>query len=557
MAVIVLNGELQYPAQFAAVPPGLDGTVNYNSIAVEGDIKDEAQQSANAAALLPVPANVPQLTFSVFGADMQSFSDDWYNRIHIRPSTVDVGNLVSDQFFTVEVWNGYFSSKNLESILQSGTSGIVFVGPVPPAVWGGLQTRSYDMTVTTDGSPDIDAHFLFNWTGTVDDAELVVTGSRIVSLMYPFEAPATEELEWLTQLIQANDGTEQRIRLRKKPRQTFKVRYPLQYDEMARAQNRAYGWLTRRWAVPLWSEAQYIGSVASGATTITVPTNNTDYRNDSLAFIYESNKKNTTLDVQSVGAGVLNLRRPMPEAYSNAWIMPVRIGRVLGNIKRQLNGYNGALMVDYEFSDNIDLGLGTTPQQFLGEDIYFDEILVGDELLEDQITARVDTIDYDTGPTQSYSPWQFTHLRRPFRYIIQGLDDIWTFRKWLHRRGGRQRPFWIPTFENDLRLKQTGLITSSITVDSDDYKLFSSDRSHIAVKFKDGTWATKTITGITDLGNGLSVLALDVPFAGVDASTVLMICFLGLKRLDADRVELEWNTNRTLVVAVPVMEIQP
>lgn len=554
MAIVVLNGDMRIDS--AAVPIALDGSVNLENIQRSTTLYG-ADLSRNSAGSLPSPPVISELEAVIPLAGARSFADDWYNRIHIRPSNVDVGNLVSDQFFTVEVWNGYFGTKNLESIIQTGTSGIIFVGPNPPTAWGGLQSRTYNMTVTTDGSPDINASFLFNWAGTVDDAPLVVTGSRIVSLMYPFEAPATEELEWKTQVFQTNDGTEQRIRLRKKPRQSLKVRYPLQYDEMSRAQNRAYGWLTRRWAVPMWSEAQFIGSVASGVTSIAVPTSNSDFRNDSLAFIYDSNKKNSTLDVQSVSSGVLNLRRPTTEAYTSAWIMPVRIGRVVGNIRRQLNGHNGALMIDYEFSDNIDLGLGTTPQQFLGEDIYFDEILVGEELLEDQITARVDVIDYDTGPVSSYSPWQFTHVRRPFRYLLQGMAEIWTFRKWLHRRAGRQRPFWIPTFENDLRLRQTGLITGSITVDSDDYKLFSSDRSHIAIKFKDGTWVTKTITGITDLGNGLTTLALDVAFGGADASTVYMICFLGLKRLDADRVEIQWNTNRTATVAIPVMEIQP
>lgn len=556
MAAITLNGELQFPAELSSVSPDLDGTVDHD--AIERSVtKTAIENSGRFPGTLPSPPVISVLSGTITGAVLHSFADDWYNRIHIRPSIINVGNLVSNQFFTIEVWNAYFVEKELEAITESGTGGLVFVGPTPPAIWEALQSRNYQITVTTDGAPEINAQFFFDWEGTDDDSEITVTGSRIVSLMYPFEAPAVEELEWMNQLIQSNNGTEQRIRLRKKPRQTMRVRYPLQYDEMARAQNRAYGWLTRRWAVPLWSEAQYVGALASGATTITVPTNNSDYRNDSLVFIYESNQRNTSINIASVGSGVLNLSLPVPEAYSNAWVMPVRIGRVLGALRRQLNGYNGALLADYQFSDNIDLGLGTTPTQFLGQDIYFDEILVGESLLEDQILARVDEVDYGTGPVQSYSPWTYTHLRRPFRYLIQGLDNIWTFRKWLHRRAGRLRPFWIPTFENDLRLAQTGLITTSLTVNSDDYKLFSSDRSHIAVSFKNGTWATKTITGITDIGNGLTTLGVDTPFGGVDASTVLMICFLGLKRLDTDRVELEWNTNRVLNVVLPVMEISP
>lgn len=526
---------------------------------VEGTVKPNFPSLAIGFKYSTITDNLPislEPSSSITGYRQRSFLDDYYYRIHLIPGKIDVGNLVSDQFVDVYVWNAYFISRTLESINQTGTSGISFVGPTPPSVWGSLQSKLYQLTVTTDGSPDINASYLFNWDGTTDDNSLSIVGSRIVSLVFPFEAPATEYLEWKTNIITSNNGTEQRIRIRKAPRQSYSVKYPLQNSDLRSAENRAYGWLTRRWAVPLWSEAQQITTVNSGATSVSLDTTTTDYRVNSLVYIYESNSVNTTMDINSVISNRLDLKKPLQQGYSNPWVMPVRIGTVKGGIKRNYKGYQGNLEVNFEFSDNIDLGQGTAPTQFLGEDIYFDEILMGEELT-DEFIARVDELDFETGQFITYAPWTVNRIRRPFSYILQGLNEIWTFRKWLHRRNGRWKPFWIPTFENNLNIVQTGNLTTSVTVTADDYKLFGKNRSHLAIQLFNGTWLTKTVTGITDLGNNQIALAVDVAFSSITSSDVKRICFLGLKRLDTDRVEIKWDTNRTVYCTIPMIEITP
>lgn len=236
--------------------------------------------------------------------------------------------------------------------------------------------------------------------------------------------------------------------------------------------------------------------------------------------------------------------------------MPVRIGSVKGAIKKNYFGYQGNLEINFEFTDNLDLGQGSDPEQFLGEDIYFDEILMGEELT-DEFIARIDELDFETGRVTRFAPWALNRIRRPFQYILQGMTEIWTFRKWLHRRAGRWKPFWIPSFENNFNLLQTGTVTTSLTVSSDDYKLFANKRSHIALQLVDDSWLTRTITGVTDIGNGQMILAVDTAFTNLTADKIKRICFLGLKRLDTDRVEIKWDTNRTVYCTIPTLEITP
>ena len=491
------------------------------------------------------------------GWRMPTFLDDYYNRIHIRPSNINVGNLVSEQQFAIEVWNGFFNSRQLQNIQVQNGGGISLVGAVPPATWAALETKTYQLTVTTDGPPDINAIFRFDWDGTADDANLTVLGSRIVALPYIFEAPAKEVLEWKTDVLTTNDGSEQRVRLRKKPRQSFNVTYPIPYREMARAENLVYGWLTRRWAVALWSEAQQVGTLLAGTTVINIDTTASDYRDGALVMIWESNRKSATADVGIVSAGTLTLNRPLAETFNNPWIVPVRLGRIVGNVSRATSGYNGSLEMTYEFSDNIDLDPPAAPTQFLGYDVYFDEALKNGEALTDSLQARVDVVDYGTAAGASfYSPWTYTRIGRPYKFLLQGLQDIWNFRKFLHRRAGRLRPFWVPTFENNMRVAQTGELTQSIEVYADDYREFAPERTHIGILLDDGTWLLRTINAATASGTDTAVIGLDAPI-NINANRIRQISFLGLKRLDADRVELQWNSNRVLECTVRMMEIQP
>lgn len=545
------------------VDPGLVGIncQSYNpTISIEFvPTKEEQIVTENCLFNNSITSNLPVSTVarSINANIAQSWFDQYYNRIHIVPSKIDLGNIVTEQYQTVEVWNANFYDVTLNSIAQSGTDGISISGANPPSIWTKLQYKAYNLTISTSGSPDVNATYQFNWSDATS-GYLRILGSRIVGFEFPFEAPATEILEWKTQVLISNNGTEQRIRLRKAPRQAFSVRYPLQHADLRKAQNKAYGWATRRWAVPLWSEAQKLsGNIASGVTTFNIDTTKSDYRNVGLIYLYESNDKNLTVDTNSITTTAVNLKKPLSSAFSSPWVMPVRIATAKGNLRRTTNGFDGAIEVNYDVVDNIDLGAGTAPTQYLGYDIYTDEVLTGEELT-DTYVARVDRVDYDSGIVATYAPWTYIRPRREFFYILQGMSDIWAFRKWLHRRAGRMQPFWIPTFEDDLQLTNTELtISDTIKVKSDYYRDFGKDRKHLAIMFKTKTWSFVEVTSTSDIGNGITQMSITPALSAVDPKTVEKICFLGLKRLDSDRVELRWDTNRTLTCTLPILEIKP
>lgn len=58
------------------------------------------------------------------GDYLGGFVDHLYNKIHINPPALDMGNLVSNQLRTVELWNAFFTSVNLSSFVGTNTEGI-------------------------------------------------------------------------------------------------------------------------------------------------------------------------------------------------------------------------------------------------------------------------------------------------------------------------------------------------------------------------------------------------------------------------------------------------
>lgn len=494
---------------------------------------------------------------SVITVDMQPcFYEDYYFRFHLIPTSFELGNVFSDQTRTFKIWNAYPSQKILSMLTSTGAEGMTLVEPVSvPSVIPALKVLDYSVLIPLDGPATIDASY--TWTFGTETVSLSLVGSRVVSLNVPFSSPAKESLAWLTDILESKDGTEQRIRCRKKPRQGLVADYPVNYDDMQFHKNRVYSWAGRVWAVPLWTEAQAVGSVSNGASSIVVPSAQVDLRDNTLAFLYENSRKTEPIDIGTIVGTTVNLEKVVSQSYSNAWLMPVRVGRVVGRPRFTSNGNKGVMRMEYEFTDNIDFGLGSTPTQFLGSDIYFDELYKGSDEMDEEFLTRVDVVDYEWGSVKTDAPWANTKIKKPVQYIVQGLTDIMNFRKFLHRRAGRLRPYWMPSFNSDLRVVKFGSVTTGLPVYADDYNLFAANRTHIAVKLLNGTWLSRTITGITDNLDGTLTLTLDSTLGGILAADIQYVSYLGLYRFDSDVIELDWQSNRTVVTTIPVVELTP
>jgi hypothetical protein len=110
------TGELRYAAKvttFQDVVP-----YSYDFLTCWPDTPQHQGDKTNVQAVQPVDNKPGRLS--------PDYADLWYDHIHILPNRINVGNLTSQQVRPIEIFNGYFSSKTLNTVAATGLSGVDF-----------------------------------------------------------------------------------------------------------------------------------------------------------------------------------------------------------------------------------------------------------------------------------------------------------------------------------------------------------------------------------------------------------------------------------------------
>lgn len=379
---------------------------------------------------------------------------------------------------------------------------------------------------------------------------------QLTILPIPSEVPLSERLGWKTDIMTTQDGGEEAHQVRNLPRRRYDFNLPISASEYQRAFNTVYGARTNTWAVPMWTEAQNVGAVSGGLSSLSAVTANYDFRADSLALLWASPRDWQVLEIQTVNSGPDSLDfYGTTNAFNDAWLLPVRVGHLVGDVSRASNSYNGGIRLAFDIEDLAELSV-SAPTQYLSEDVYFDEWLYSGSNFTDRLIQRVDYVDEELGVVAYRSPWNNGRVGRPFRKILTTPEEINTFKQFLYRRAGRYRKFWQPSFDSDFRVSSTGTVTDVLRVFTDDYTSHAANRTHIAIEDLSGNWYARNIDSVAAASGTELNLTLDSAI-NVDAAEILRVSYLGLKRLETDLVDLNWLGGGVAEVEVRILELSP
>lgn len=486
------------------------------------------------------------------------FADIFYNRILIEPTSIDFGSIVSDQELDIEIFNGYLVNSTLSNLIETDfDSGLSLDAETTPAIYLPLEEKTYTVAATLNGPPQTDAVLTFDWLAPIPDISIPITGTRIVLLPVTYSDRVRETIMFKTNVLNSYDGTEQRVKIRQNPRHRLAVSAYLNRDDRFRVENLIYGWRGRIWAIPMWPEARIGSNITQGDLTINVDTTYGDFRVDRLAVVYEHSRKFDVFQIASKTDTSLTLDRGVNDNYSNPVIMPVRSARMIKDPIRTTSGHDAILETILEVTDNLAYPAAASAIQYNGEDTFFTEPLqTSDDGAPDRYEQRIDVIDNTTGLVELSTPWNYTRVNREFELILEGAQDIWEMREWLYRRAGKLRPFYMPTYENNMRLISQGTIADTFEVEEDAFSTQATARNNIAIKLTDGSYLFRTITDSEINVSGNTDITIDTPL-NIQADEIDEINFFGLKRLTSDEVELTWMPNNVASVVIPITELEP
>lgn len=382
----------------------------------------------------------------------------------------------------------------------------------------------------------------------------------MAATLFPFKPvlPYKQSIEWLTDVLAAYSGGEQRIRVRHAPRHGFSTRIIAGTPELA---SRVRAFIAQHQAsmigCPGWHDASVIAAgVGSGVSSISFDTTESEYYAGAYAVVWEDDETCEYLEIESVAAGGLTLASPTTQAYaSGVLVMP---------------------MYEAYFKDSIDyddmdegktiflLEIDSVNNNVLTEDHWSSQVYLGSRVMTDSLllssanavprsfTRPREYVDFGTGAVEVFDKTGFSFAHsKDYRWVLNTRADIWKFRQWLSYMAGQLNTVWIPSFTKDLEL--TGaFLSSDVQLFITPYGYVADEAfSHLAFMRSNGTvlcrevsdWTANTVTIDSGLGFGGTMADFD------------RISFLRLYRFATDKIELDWETQDRVQAVIPVRTV--
>jgi len=514
------------------------------------------------------PDHVVNNEFVADWDDHWSGFKEFFENYHVIPRQFAFGNILSTQTSPLNVFSGFRRTFGVwSSFVNNAGAGTTLLGmPTLPAVMSPLQGHEMTLEVTTNGNPSVDDDlaFVFDFGGTTINVPISL--NRIVLFPVRPEIPYVEKLKFLTDIIRTADGSEQRIAIRKNPRQFFD--WDVRMDDMEwdkqRVDTLMFDWQSRIWGVPMWHEATTL-TVAAAVGTLTVNVDTTadaDYRVDGLVMIFADSQ---TFDVQTISsftANTITLKNATLNAFSvGATVAPLRTGNLRRSVSSsRFRSADQKLRLSFRIIDNDSDLADTSAFDSYNSKVLLDtcNVMVSSTLAE-QFVRELIVIDNPAGIVTQDSPWDSGMHGFPLTLRAYSKAELWDLRQLVHALRGKQVSFYVPTFNHDLT--PTGPLASAsqdLVIENIGYTQFVRGRqpkNHIWMRLLDGTVYTREITSYVETTTALETLTMNAAWgADIALADIDRISYLEEVRFNSDDITIRHERGDRLVhVSAPVI----
>mgnify|MGYP001474544986 CR=1 FL=1 len=482
-----------------------------------------------------------------FGA---MFGGDFYDRIHITPTAIDFGNLVGTQQYTLTVWSSHYFDRRLEALNLNNGEGIgVTGGQTPPFNFSPLEQIQWTVTGTPIGPSVIDAELVFDFD-LGDLFSVPMTGRRVIAFAWrpDWSAGITERLEWVTDVMESYDGSEQRRSIRLNPRQSLEFSMTASGKEKRFFDSVMFGWGAGVFVVPLWYDGGSLAAdLTAGAMTIAVDTDTRGYKVDGFAMLLgDDARTNEIVEIASLTSSQITLKRPTLATWPGGTAifpaLPARLqnqaspSRFSGDVSSTRLLFNIETPQQWATAHGLPTYRGypvlTVPINWVTDPQYgFDRRI----FLADNVSG-IRMYDDETG---------IALPRKTASYTLPDRATVETWRRFVHAMKGRWGAAWVHTASRDIVLVAP-LLSNALVFDCEwlGLSLFiAGGRKDIRIKLGDGTILYRRIVYYETVDADTERITIDTaPGIDIQPADVASISFMFLSRLDADAVELAWWT---------------
>lgn len=495
---------------------------------------------------------------SISGQFGRAFMGDYYDRVHVSPSRLDLGNVVSTQSTSVWVWNAHRAPQLLTAI-SGGAEGVELGNqPNPPMSFASLQEREYFVSVTPDGAPVLNT--TLDWLFANGEAPtLRITANRIIAWSFaPDWADGVEEvLEWLTDIMSSETLVEQRRALRIAPRRYLQASMYIQGRERQLLDLALFGWGARVWALPIWPDIQLLQQpIGQGVMRIPCATQYLDFHAGGLAMIRgESAFTYEVVEILDVDPNGLDLKRGTQRSWNiGARLYPARPAQLVE--QPQLTRLTDTLQsaeVQFLLLDPSDWEAVMPAATYRGRPV-LERAPDESEDLTSSYNRLLATLDNAMSRPQVTDLASRALQVQGWRWIDLGRAARAELRSLLYALRGQQVPIWLPTHADDLQVVATvTALSTTLDIAWTGYTRFSQGapgRRDIRIQLANGSVFYRRITNSTELDENTERLVINAALGELaEPAQFVRISWMSLCRLASDRVEFQHETDSEGVAA--------
>ncbi len=497
----------------------------------------------------------------------RTYIDDFYNKIHIIPSPLLLGVVLSTQSQPVILWNAYLIGVTLISQTPQNAAGITITPPAGlPLDFAALEQKQWSVDISLKGPSDINATVTFVFD--VETVVLPIKGSRAVLLPWEpnWKVGVVETLTWNTTIIRSFSGKERRSALIKRPRKSLSYKLDLFSSVKASSFDAALtGFQNRLYGVPQWQdESALTTDAAAAATTLFLDTSTQAFSADASLMLFNDSSFSETAVIASVSPGQVELLNSTTLPWgAGTRVFPTQNGKTKDKVSFNRKGEN---LLDIKLSFDMSARLtdpfvsgGAISDTHQGVEVWLVRPNWADDLKQSQ---SYDVARLDSGFGVEEYLDTIDNANRQFTLPFLFLDRVeqLSYRQFLGRRVGMRNAFFIPSWVADFTpvsdIPPTG---TTLFVEDNSYSLFtdlSPYRKHIYIETLSGTTFTREIIS-TSLNAGVLSLGLDSDLGvEVKEEEFKLVSFLFRARLSSDSVKISWITPKTSTSELPIEVIE-
>lgn len=476
-----------------------------------------------------------------------SYFDDYYNRIHINPSLLELGNIASEQSQIVYVWNAYLVPKTLIDI-ENIPEGIIVSGqPEPPFSFTALQERPWNISISADGPSTIDAQI--TWQFGNDHVDLRITGTRVIAFgwLIDWTKPVNETLQWLTDIMQSSSGYEQRRSLRLAPKVTLEADVLLYDNERQYFDFVMTSWSARTFALPVWNQQQWLMTThVAGGLVIYCDTTYRNFKANRLAILRGQNAfDNETIEIESILPDRLILKRPLIKSWRRGTCLSPAVTAQLDSLPQMIKRTDRMMRthVSLNVTESVDHTTWLPVQSYRGYSVITETPNEKEDLTHTH-ERLLNVLDNKTGFSLKVDSAKAAFQLYQYAWMTVGRQQQANLKGLFYALKGSQKSIWLPTFSDDLTVKN--IITANaqtIDVQWCGYTRFAFNqlgRRDIQIILADGSVLYRRISSASEIDSETERLGLDQLIPNQILPTqIFRISFLTLCRLSNDTVIFE------------------